>query len=217
MSRPKRFLVNVRLGERIETAFLPHTGRLEGILVKGARLLLREVPNRVRVPYDIVIAFDGKVPVVVDSRIPNAVIKEAIMQRKLPQLSLYTQIKAEIKVCDSRLDFMLQNTDVYYLEVKGCTMARNSLSLYPDAPTERGVRHLELLTKLHLNGYRTGVWFVAMRSDTLGLMINRQIDPLFFNKLKEANKLGVEVYAYSISLKNYNVCHLGKQISINIA
>lgn len=212
-SRYKRFLADVTVGRRHSLAFVPNTGRLERILTRGSIVLLRKAPRR-RAPYDMLVAYEGETPVVVDSRVSNLVVEEALRQDRLPRFSSYHDVQREVRIGGSRLDFVLRDSRPYYLEVKGCTMARNSVALYPDAPTERGRKHLELLARLHSEGKGAGILFLAMRTDVRRFQVNNKMDRAFGNVLGISRSKGVEVYAYSISLSDDFRCGIGRPLRI---
>lgn len=210
--RVKRFLCRVNVNGSTKIAFLPHTGRLQDILVRGAPVTLRRVPYRPRVEYDIVVVFHGDTPIIVDSRLPNAIVAEAIAEGKLPEFAGYLSIKQEVRVGTSRLDFMLEDEKPCYLEVKGCTLAINSFALYPDAPTLRGAEHLRLLTTLRKRKQRAAVLFLATRPDVQAFRVNEEVDPEFARELGRAKSAGVEVYAYS-SVFEGDTARIGHRLS----
>jgi len=199
--RVRRFLCRVNVNGSTKIAFLPHTGRLQDILVRGARVTLRKVPHRTKVEYDILAVYQGDTPIIVDSRLPNVIVAEAIAEGRLPEFAGYRSIKKEVRVGTSRLDFMLEDEKPCYLEVKGCTLAINSIALYPDAPTLRGAEHLRLLTALRKRQQRAAVFFLAMRPDVRSFKVNEELDPEFARELSRAKSAGVEVYAYSSVLE----------------
>jgi sugar fermentation stimulation protein A len=181
-------------------------------LVRGAPVTLRRVPYRPRVEYDIVVVFHGDTPIIVDSRLPNAIVAEAIAEGKLPEFAGYLSIKQEVRVGTSRLDFMLEDEKPCYLEVKGCTLAINSFALYPDAPTLRGAEHLRLLTTLRKRKQRAAVLFLATRPDVQAFRVNEEVDPEFARELGRAKSAGVEVYAYS-SVFEGDTARIGHRLS----
>jgi sugar fermentation stimulation protein A len=213
-ARRRRFLADVKIGGRTSVAFVPNTGRLEGILARGNRLYLKRIPGR-EVPFDVLVAYDGEIPVVVDSRIPNEVANEALSHRRLMQFAGYHSVDREVRIADSRLDFVLRDSRPCFLEVKGCTMAREGISLYPDAPTERGRKHLELLMRLHSESNRAAVLFLAMRTDVEEFRVNEGVDRLFGRSMRKSLSKGVEAYAYSIALSGGFDCTLGSQLRMD--
>src|SRR2546428_1203449 len=94
----KRFILSVKTHEKVVKAFLPNTARLSKILKPGGRLLLKPVPQRKGAQFDVIVGYDGRVPVVVDSRIPNLLIHEALINRKLPEFRHYTRVSSEVNV-----------------------------------------------------------------------------------------------------------------------
>ncbi len=94
----KRFIVSVRTQDKVVKAFLPNTGRLSKILTPGAKLLLNPVPLRNTTPFDIIVGFEGTIPVVLDSRIPNTLIRKAFRNRELPEFQHYATVSSEVSV-----------------------------------------------------------------------------------------------------------------------
>jgi sugar fermentation stimulation protein A len=193
----KRFILSVKTRDKVVKAFLPNTGRLSKILKPGGKLLLKPVSLRKSSPFDVLVAYDGRVPVVVDSRIPNLLVREALNKRKIPEFQHYTRVSSEVKVGASRLDFRLENRDTCFLEVKGVTMVEHGIAMYPDAPTERGRRHLRLLSSLLEKGNECALLFIATRPDVNAFTVNKAIDPAFAQLLQESRKLGVKVLCYA--------------------
>lgn len=191
----RRFIVEIDSGGTFSHAFLPHTGRLS-FLRPGTRLLLRKTIRKTSAPYDIVIAFDGRTPVVVDSRIPNALTEAALDGHWIKEFANYTSFTREVTVGSRRLDFVLKDGRDHYIEVKGCTLLSGTTALYPDAPTSRGLEHLKLLKVLAANKNDATVFFMVMRPDAKAFSINRDVDPDFGLEFDRAMAAGVRAYAY---------------------
>jgi len=130
----------------------------------------------------------------------------------LPEFAGYPSMKQEVRVDTSRLDFMLEDEKPCYLEVKGCTLAINSIALYPDAPTLRGVEHLRLFAALRKRRQRAAVFFLAMRPDVRSFKVNEELDPEFARELGRAKSAGVEVYVYS-SVFEGDTARIGHRLS----
>jgi sugar fermentation stimulation protein A len=154
--------------------------------------------------------YQGDTPIIVDPRLPNAIVAEAIAEGKLPEFAGYRSIKREVRVNTSCLDFMLEDGKPCYLEVKGCTLAINSIALYPDAPTLRGAEHLRILTALGKRKQRAAVLFLATRPDVQAFKVNE--DPEFARELGHAKSADVEVYAYS-SVFEGDTARIGHRLS----
>ena len=202
LSRTSRFSVLAELTDEAGEAgevesfecHLPNPGRLKELLVPGAELLLRPAKNaeRRKTKFDVfAVVADGRA-VVVDSRVPNQLMREAFRSGEVPGFSGYELVKSEPQFGKSRLDFLLAGDRLCLVEVKSCTLVKNGVALFPDAPTERGRRHLLELAKARQEGYRASVIFVIQREDAEVFMPNDETDPAFGAALREAKARGVE-------------------------
>jgi sugar fermentation stimulation protein A len=202
INRPNRFLVNLipEGSSKTEPAFLHDPGRMKELLVDNARLLIRKPlknDNR-KTKFDILaVEHQGKL-VVINSSLPNLVAKIALQNKWIEELERYDFLKSEISYGKSRLDFLLsKNESKCYVEVKGVTLVKNNIALFPDAPTSRGAKHLhELITIVkEEKGY---VLFICMREDSIYFSPNEETDPIFSDTLKKAAREGVGVLAYKV-------------------
>jgi len=161
--RPNRFLALVRLGDVTVPCFVPNPGRLLELLVLGVRVLLKEVLKEERkTPYDLIGVWKDGQKVSIDSRVPNKLMLEALRNGDLEEFSEYDVVKPEWSYNHTRFDFFLTNgTEKCVLEVKSCTLVVNGRALFPDAPTERGRRHMLALIDAHkkASGHAFCLWF----------------------------------------------------------
>ncbi|MBN1330074.1 MAG: DNA/RNA nuclease SfsA [Candidatus Heimdallarchaeota archaeon] len=203
LNRPNRFLVNfIPEGfTKSEKAFLHDPGRMKELLLPNARLILRKplIQENRKTSWDILAVEHNEQLVVIKSNLPNVVAKEALSLGWIKELSNYNLIKSEVTVGNSRLDFLLENgVKKCFIEVKGVTLVKDKKALFPDAPTERGTRHLQELIDLSLEGYRAIILFICMREDPLIFSPNYETDPKFSHKLKLALDSGVEILVYKV-------------------
>jgi len=219
LKRLNRFLVRVRLvNETIGTAecYLPNPGRLRELLVPGAHvLLIKKGSCTRRTAFDLFIVYQGDIPVCIDSRVPNQLVFESISRKRIPELLGFTSVRREPVLGKSRLDFLLTSSGRCYLEVKSCTLVRDGLALFPDAPTKRGCKHLKELVRAKKMGERACILFVVQRDDDKGFMPNDDMDPDFGHALREAKDKGVEIYAYS-SRYRAGVLELTRRIPVEL-
>ena len=210
--RLNRFLVLVKVDEEILPSFLPNPGRMHELLIPGTKVVLREALNgRRKTNYDMIGVFHDDQIVSIDSRIPNKVVSEALRNGDITELSGYDTIKPEWKYKRSRLDFLLANQlEKCLLEVKSCTLVKDGVALFPDAPTERGRRHVETLAEAKKGGYRACVLFVVQRTDARVFSPNDETDPEFGKALRNASLDGVEVYAYCSEFAETTITLKGK-------
>jgi sugar fermentation stimulation protein A len=128
---------------------------------------------------------------------PNALVREAIVHGRVPGLSGYENIASEVTFGHSRLDILLSGRrGLCYVEVKSVTLVRNGVGLFPDAPTERGRKHVTALSKASDQGHRAAVVFVIQRPDAETFSPNWEADPAFCETLQKSATRGVEVFAY---------------------
>jgi len=196
LSRRKRFIVRAKFEDQEGDAFLSHTGRLDFLTPNLTKLHLRPVNGR-RFAYEVVVAYDGMTPVIVDSRLPNRVLSDGFRSGLITELKHYGSLRPEVTVRDSRFDFMGMNGKHCYIEVKGVTAQKNGTASYPDAPTERGRKHLRTMISLAKKGHRTVLFFLAMRNDVGSFTIDDEIDEGFSALVEKARRVGVKVHCYS--------------------
>ncbi len=201
--RPNRFLVNLKLdgSNKTEKAFLHDPGRMKELLVPNTKLIIRE-PLRLKdrkTSWDILaVEYENRI-VTINSSLPNQVIKQAINNKWINEISNYNNLKAEVKYGSSRLDFMLSNDkETCFVEVKGVTLVKGKKALFPDAPTKRGTRHLRELIDIKSKGCRAIALFVCMRDDPKNFSPNKETDPEFSFQFKEAIIKGVEMLVYTV-------------------
>ncbi len=200
VDRPNRFLTIVDCEGRQVQAHLANTGRLREILIPGARVYLAPARNSNRkTRYCLMLAELDRSLVCLDSNIPTTVASHYISGRSFAPMSDYRTVQREVTLMGSRYDLVLSEEGMPDLiaEVKGVTLAREGRALFPDAPTERGRRHIEGLVRARELGYRAAVIFMVMRSDADSFRPNSDGDPRFSGALCTASAAGVEVYALS--------------------
>ena len=205
-SRPNRFIAIVEItdqdtGKTVETrCHVKNTGRCRELLVKGAKVYLSVPDNPERsTKYDLIAVMKGDRLVNMDSQIPNGVAEEGL--RSIPVFSGVTHIKREFTYGDSRIDIMAEgNGKRYLVEVKGVTLEDNGVVRFPDAPTERGVKHIRELVKSLKDNYIPCLLFVIQMDDVRHFEPNRSTDPAFADALKEASEAGVNVLAYTCTV-----------------
>lgn len=209
--RLNRFEAIVNISDCDCLAHVPNTGRLKELLVYGAKIYLRKSENQLRkTQYSIILVENGDVLVSIDSaNVPNKLVYEALKNGCFEMFNDFTEIKKEAKYGNSRLDFKLSNniTD-FYIEVKGVTLVENGVARFPDAPTTRGVKHLEELIQLKKSGTGAGVIFIIQREDACIFEPNDKTHKAFGDTLRKAYKCGVGMWAYkcNVSRTGINIC-----------
>ena len=182
---------------------VPNSGRLCELLRPQSKVWLvpaSSLANR-KTAFHLALVDTGEVLVSADARLPNNLLREAIDAGMLPEFSGYDNISQEVYFHDSRIDLVLSgNPERCYLEAKSVTLVKDGTGLFPDAPTVRGRKHLHSLVEAVHQGYRAAVAFVIQRSDARYFAPNEEADTHFCKALREAARVGVEVYAYTCSV-----------------
>jgi len=203
LSRPNRFIAHVEIDGQAEVVHVKNTGRCRELLPPGAQVWCQKSdnPNR-KTKYDLITVRKGSRLINMDSQAPNIAAKEWLLSGGLGAVS---QVRAETTHGDSRFDFsFFLDGRRCFLEVKGVTLENEGICAFPDAPTERGAKHLRGLQKCVEEGFGGYVLFVIQMSDVKYLHPNDLTDPNFGKALREAAAAGVQVLAVDCSVtENY--------------
>ncbi len=190
--RVNRFAAVVFLGGAEMMCHVKNTGRLKELFVPGARVYLQKAREGRKTGYDIIAVDKNGRTVNVDSQAPNAAAFE-YLKAVLPEGAF---IKREAACGDSRIDLYYEAGDERrFVEVKGVTLEKDGLAVFPDAPTERGRKHLCELSRLAGKGYSAEMMFVIQTSGVKAFTPNRETDPAFCSALRDAEKAGVFIRA----------------------
>ena len=197
-NRPNRFIAEVDVGGEIEIAHVPNTGRCKELLVEDAVVWLKpsDNPNR-KTKFSLHFVENKGVLVSLFSQEANKIVYDAIVEGKIKELSGYGYHQREKTVDNSRIDIYLANEDAdCYVEVKGVTLIIDDEARFPDAPTERGAKHLKELIKLKKEGKRCVVFFLIQHPIGKFFRPNWDNDPVFSQTLNDAYDEGVEILVY---------------------
>ncbi|UCC18261.1 MAG: DNA/RNA nuclease SfsA [Promethearchaeota archaeon] len=200
ISRPNRFIGEIRHNEKVETAHIHDPGRLKELLFEGAEVLFTHSKGKLKYYIKAVRNLDEWV--LIDTALHSRIAQKAF--EFLPEFSKVKDIKREVKLGSSRIDFLLDNVP---LEVKGVTLVKNDIALFPDAPTERGARHVKEIIK-H-NGI---IFFLIFRNAKL-FAPNLEMDPKFSQNLSEARKKGIKIITAQIKFEG-NIIYYCKKIPL---
>ena len=190
LDRPNRFIAHVELDGRRETVHVKNTGRCRELLLPGAEVWLTAPGTEGRkTKYDLVTVRKGNGLLVnIDSQAPNVVVREWLERQG------YDVIIPEYTYGDSRIDFYLERgRERTLMEVKGCTLEIDGTGYFPDAPTDRGVKHLRELAKAVKAGYRAAIAFAIQMDGITEVRPNVQTHPEFGTAIEEAAAAGVEI------------------------
>lgn len=193
--RPNRFIAHVEIDGQVQVVHVKNTGRCKELLIPGATVYLEgnDDPNR-KTAWDLVAVEKGERLINMDSQAPNRVFGEWVRAGKF--ISNVTLVRPETKYGDSRFDFYVEaDGKRHFIEVKGVTLEENGVVRFPDAPTQRGVKHLEELMAAREQGYEAWACFVIQMSDVTRFEPNDATHPQFGQALRRAEQAGVHVLA----------------------
>ena len=195
IDRPNRFIAHVEVGGNRETVHVKNTGRCKELLIPGCEVWLNApgTPGR-KTKYDLVaVRKSTGVLFNIDSQAPNKAVKEWLLKQD------YDLIHPEYTYGDSRIDFYMERTlpdgetKRYLMEVKGCTLEFDGIGYFPDAPTERGVKHIHELIKAKKEGFEAALAYVIQMDGVTEVRPNTDTHPEFGEAIEEAKKAGVEI------------------------
>ncbi len=197
----------VKCDGRETLVHVANSGRIAELLRPDNLMLIAPAPgpNR-KTAYDLALVRIGDIFVSADARLPNPLVQEAIEGGSLRDFTGYDTLRREVTLGHSRLDFLLTGTSgKCYLEVKSVTLVENGVALFPDAPTERGRKHLQSLIAARKDGNRAAVVFVVQRPDADSFSPYKEADRDFWRTLRRASRAGVEVHAYRCRVSRQEV------------
>ena len=202
ISRPNRFIAKISVNGREETVHVKNTGRCRELLVPGAEVILERAENENRkTKFDLVSVYKGDRLINMDSQAPNKIAGE-LLHKLFPG----AQIQPEQKYKNSRIDFFINdNGTKIFTEVKGVTLEENGIAMFPDAPTERGVKHVRELTESVKEGYEACILFIVQMKGIRLLTPNYTTHREFGEALKDAYKAGVKIIAYDCKVSEDEV------------
>ncbi len=191
--RPNRFIAHVEVDGREEVVHVKNTGRCRELLVSGAKVFLEKSSSAARkTAYDLIAVMKGDLCINMDSQVPNQVAAEWL-QKVLPGAN----IRREVTWGNSRFDFYIEvDGRKIFMEVKGVTLEESGVALFPDAPTLRGIKHLNELAACVGQGYEACVLFVIQMKGVRAFRPHDAMHADFGHALREAHKAGVHVLAY---------------------
>ena len=198
LARPNRFVAQVDIAGQVETVHVKNTGRCKELLLPDVPVILAEAdnPNR-KTRYDLIAVEKAGLGLInLDSQAPNKVMGEWLVGRG------YDVVKPEYKYGNSRIDFYMERgSRKYLLEVKGCTLEREGMGYSPDAPTERGIKHVHELVEAKKAGYWCGLAFVIQMPQVGEVRANVETHPAFGDAWREAMEAGVRIWFLGCKVK----------------
>lgn len=218
-NRPNRFIAYVEINGQEEICHVKNTGRCRELLIPGSIVYLEESdnPNR-KTKYDLVAVQKNNLLINMDSQAPNKVVQEWLASANCEILleAKERKIKPECKYKNSRFDFYIETENrKIFMEVKGVTLEEKGVVRFPDAPSERAVKHLEELMEAKKEGYETYVMFVVQMEELSYFTPNEDTHPRFCEALRKAAKKGVNVLAYDCRVTPDSL-KLRKQVEVRL-
>lgn len=218
LKRPNRFIAIVLINGREETVHVKNTGRCRELLIPGVKVVLEDCsdnPNR-KTKFSLIAVYKEDILVNMDSQVPNMVIYESLKANKIDTLKEVTFIKREVTYNNSRFDIYFESQDRKgFIEVKGVTLEDDHIARFPDAPTQRGTKHVLEMVKAVDEGYIGIIFFLIQMEGLNEFRLNWEMDKTFSEAVRFAQENGVIIMAYD-SLINDDSIELGSPISINL-
>ena len=222
LKRYKRFLADIQLpSKKIVTVHTANTGSMRTCWEKGWRAVISDSKNEKRTyPLSLEMLYNGKTWIGVNTSIPNKLVEEYIQNGFLTEFKGFTSLKREVKYGkNSRIDILLkfENKADCYIEVKNVTLKEDgeNIAYFPDALTERGLKHIHELIEMKRQGFRSVLFFVIQREDVNEFRPAYHIHPEYAKALYEAFKKGVEILPYQCTISPKEIC-LSKKLPFKL-
>lgn len=215
LSRPNRFIANVEIDGKAEVCHVKNTGRCKELLIEGCTVWLEHSDSESRkTAFDLVAVEKGDRLINMDSQAPNKAVGEWLRE-KMPFGESFS-VYPEKKYGNSRFDFYLDSQDrKIFMEVKGCTLEKDGVVLFPDAPTLRGVKHIEELSHCLDEGYESYIMILVQMSDVKYFTPNYDTHPEFGEALEKASRKGVKILCYDCNVTHDSMT-VGKPVKVKL-
>jgi len=218
IKRPNRFIAQALINGKEETVHVKNTGRCRELLIPGAKIILEDCSlnlNR-KTKYSLIAVQKDDLLINMDSQVPNAVVFEALKENKIQGFEGFTYLKREVTFGKSRYDIYFESGNQKgFIEVKGVTLEAGGIAMFPDAPTERGAKHVLEMIEAVKQGYRGAIFFLIQMKGPSVFKLNWAMDKNFSEAIKLASENGVEILAYD-SIVEGNSIHIGSPINIDL-
>lgn len=217
-NRPNRFIAEVEINGKLVKAHVPNTGRCKELLIPGVKVYLLPSDNPKRkTKFSLHFVLNKGYLVSLYSQQANEIVFNAIKEGLVGELSDYSDFVREKTIDNSRIDIYLSKDDEdCFVEVKGVTLIKNGLAQFPDAPTERGCKHLKELINLKKRGHRAVVFFLIQHPAGNEFRPNWENDPDFASTLNEAFDSGVEILVYKCDNTLDGINFVSKSLNFNL-
>lgn len=215
-SRPNRFIAYVDIGGRVEKVHVKNTGRCKELLTDKAEVFLEKSSNPLRsTAFDLVAVRKGQRLINMDAQAPNKAVEEWLWKGELIPDTI--KVRPETAYGNSRFDFYVETpADKIFIEVKGVTLEQEDVVLFPDAPSERAVKHVNELVEAMKQGYKAYIIFVVQMEGVKYFTPNRQTQPEFADALLQAREAGVQILAYDCCVTEDGMC-IREQVPVHLS
>lgn len=199
IKRENRFMSKVLIDNCVYEVHVPNTGRMKELLIDGAHVIVRKSNNPLRkTKWDLCMVYKGDLLVCIDSKLPNDLIYNELKYGTISEFQKYPMVKREVTYKNSRFDMYLNNyVERCLIEVKCVTFFKDGIARFPDAPTDRGRKHVRELLDAKKNGINGAIIFVVFTEDVQSFTPNDEMDCEFGRFLREAYIGGISIHAYS--------------------
>lgn len=215
IERINRFIAHVDINGKIEICHVKNTGRCKEILIKGSKVFVQEFDSKYRkTKFDLISVYKGEKLINIDSQVPNKMFYEWVNSGNL--FSNVKILKNEVFYKNSRFDFYVEYGDKKaFIEIKGVTLENNGAVLFPDAPTSRGVKHLNELIDAKKEGYEAYVIFIIQMNGVKYFIPNYDTHKEFGDVLSVCKSIGVNILAFD-SIVSKDEIYISKNIEVLI-
>lgn len=216
--RRNRFIAQVIIDGKEETVHVRNTGRCKELLIPNAKVILEDCSHNLnrKTKYSLIAVWKDNMLVNMDSQVPNKVVFEGISDGKIKDFKYYTHLKKEVTFGNSRFDIYFETENSKgFIEVKGVTLENGGISMFPDAPTERGTKHVLEMTEAVKQGYRGVIFFLVQMKGPKVFKLNWEMDKAFSEAVKYAGENGVEILAYDSIVESDGI-YLSEPIEIDL-
>jgi len=203
LTRPNRFIAEVLIEGTPVTVHVPNTGRCKELLLPQSKVLLLPASNaNRRTPYSLIAVYKGNRLINIDSQAPNKIVMEALRAGLMPT----DEVRPEVAWGNSRFDAAYkQGGRTGFIEVKGVTLEAENIAYFPDAPTQRGTRHIRELIRAKKEGYQSHIWFIIQMGGIRHFQPNDRTDPDFGLALRQGAKAGLDIRAWCCQCSPQNI------------
>ncbi len=216
IERPNRFVAFVEIGGKRTMVHVKNTGRCKELLVPGAEVYLQHAPSSKRkTDYSMISVKKGELFINIDSQAPNHVVYEAILSEKIHMFKKPDLLKKEVAYGTSRFDLYFESyPHKGFIEVKGVTLEENGTAMFPDAPTNRGTRHVLEIMDAVKAGYQGFIIFLIQMKGVHSFIPNNITDPAFSEALKQASENNVKILSYDCNVSEDSI-EISESVSIS--